>query len=92
MAIKSVICPILSDHKGIEGRYVEKTLFMLGDDHIIVFCKKHRWMKVEFTRFGEKIDFTDCSVKITPIKEDYIESTKTPVISVGKFSKNAKHN
>lgn len=84
---RSVLCPKLSDHAKVGGRYLKKTLLIVGDDCIYAFCQKHKWLKIEFTRFGKKIDFTDTTFKISEVPEKYIKNVEAPTVAVGKFEK-----
>lgn len=85
---KSVYCPKDDEHAKVNGKLLRKTLFIVGEEGCIyAFCQKHRWMRVDFMRFGKKLDFSDITFKINEVSEKYIKNIEAPVVSVGKFEK-----
>ena len=81
-------CPKRSDHPHT------KTLLFLGNNDISVYCKDHGWMKVEFHRAGELLNFKNVSVRITPYQRKGLNFIResAPVIAEGEFIHRKKIN
>jgi hypothetical protein len=89
MKNKSILCPKPSDHHANNGKYLKKTLLIVGEDCVYAFCQKHGWLKIEFLKFGKKIDFSDSSVKITDAP-DFIPTLDAVTVSSGRFKKKCR--
>lgn len=63
------------------------------DDGLFCFCKKHGWIKFEFIKNGQKIDFKDIQI----MAHDYgnvkvFDHEPVEFLAYGEFKpKNAKH-
>lgn len=98
MRVRSIKCPKTEDHCAIEnGRLVshQKTLLIVGEKSLYVYCKLHGWLKVEMLRGGRKISFEDITVTITdePLgrTKNHIKTDNVPTMAIGKFkSKRSK--
>jgi len=88
--IQSILCPNESGHI-VNGNYIKKKLIMLGPDCLYAFCKKHGWLKVEFSRFGKKVNFEDVSIKISEAP-GFIKDDPAPTVSVGRFEKKCRQS
>jgi hypothetical protein len=87
-----VYCPKGEEHPS------KKIMILFGKDSLSVHCPIHGWMDVEIYKYGEKIDFTDCTVKVKSIKGKVnYDLIPIPSISIGSFEiknggKNGKHH
>jgi len=77
---KAIHCPKRDDHPS------KKILLLLGDEEINIFCKEHKWLRIELLKNGKPIDFKCVTSRISEIKEDtYFDLSPIPGIATGEF-------
>jgi len=69
-------------------------MFFMAENGIILFCKRHRWMKFKFMRGDKELSFKDVEITAHAMPEDRrIKAEPMPVMAYGQFrSKHAKCN
>jgi len=83
---RAIHCPMRDDHPS------KKILLLLGDNEIDIFCKEHKWLRIELLKNGKRINFEGVTSKISEIKEDtYFDLSPIPGIATGEFAKKRKH-
>ena len=77
--IKHVIhCPKKDKHPK------NKILLLLGEDHLLVHCPVHGFLKIQLRRAGVPLDFRNVSAEITEVhKKTDFELKPVPTITVG---------
>jgi hypothetical protein len=82
---KVIHCPKTSDHPH------KKILLLLGHNEINVYCKEHKWLKIQLMSAGEPIVFDNIAAKVTEIKDNTnFELESVPVVAVGEFKSKRK--
>lgn len=83
---KAIHCPVGSDHPK------RKILLVFGETEIIVYCKDHKWLKIELTKNQEKINFEGISAQITEVPfPTHFNLEPIPTIAIGDFANKRKH-
>lgn len=82
---KVIYCPNKNDHPK------KKILLILSEDVIGVHCPDHGWIEMEFYSNGQKIDFSNLSIKLleVPKNTNYILD-EVPAIAIGSFERKKK--
>ena len=84
---REIRCPKSEDHQH------KKILLVVGDDYFSVYCREHGWIKIEFSKLGEKMNFENVSAKISSLGPgtNFVLSP-IPGLAIGNFkSKRRKY-
>ena len=82
---KAIHCPKRDDHPS------KKILLLLGNEEINIFCKEHKWLRIELLKNGKPINFEGVTSKISEINEDtYFDLSPIPGIATGEFANKRK--
>ena len=77
---KVIHCPKTSDHPH------KKILLLLGHNEINIYCKEHKWLKVQLLSGDKPIIFDKVVAKVTEIEEGTnFNLDPIPVLAVGDF-------
>jgi len=83
---RAIHCPISKDHPK------RKILLVFGDEEIIVYCKEHKWLKIELTKDQKKMNFKGISAQITEIPfPTHFNFEPIPAIAIGDFDNHRNH-